>query len=147
MIREPYRDNRPDSWTGSGFMKASEGSTIEFDINDIKTTALYDPVIRYEPLQNVDWDDAVLKIVRLKPIDATSLCSETRPEDDIKPFRLPVNSRSIVVAPPICFEAGEQYKVIIEFRRSQYGQDTPTASVLIDSVRIFEAVFFFFMYI
>ncbi|KRT86087.1 hypothetical protein AMK59_1581 [Oryctes borbonicus] len=134
VIREPYRDNRQDSWTGVGFMKAPEGSSIEFDIDDIKTTALYDPVVRYEPLQNLDWDDAEMRIIRMKPIDATSLCSETRPEDDIKPFSLPMEKRSIVVGPAICLEAGEKYKIIIDFKKSQYNQDTPTASVLIDSI-------------
>ncbi|KAK9751877.1 Laminin EGF domain [Popillia japonica] len=134
VIREPYRDGRPDSWTGTGFMKATEGSTIEFNIDDIRTSALYDPVIRYEPLQNLDWEDVEMRIVRTKPIDATSLCSETRPGDDVKRFSLPAHNRSVVIERPICLEAGEKYKVILEFRRSQYNQDTPTASVLIDSI-------------
>jgi len=52
VIREPYRDGRESSWTGVGFMRAFEGSEIEFDVNDVKTGMTYDIVIRYEPQVN-----------------------------------------------------------------------------------------------
>jgi len=49
VIREPYRDGREQTWTGVGFMRAFEGSEIEFDVDDVKTGMNYDIIIRYEP--------------------------------------------------------------------------------------------------
>src|SRR5699024_2813470 len=54
--------------------------------------------------------------------------------DDVRRVALPSNSRSVTVYPPICLEAGKTYKVRLTFRRSNYDRDTPSASVLIDSV-------------
>lgn len=49
MIREPFRDGRENTWTGTGFMRTFEGSTLEFIIDNIRTSMEYDIVIRYEP--------------------------------------------------------------------------------------------------
>ena len=136
VIREPYRDGRPDTWTGTGFMKAYENSQIEFTVGDIKTTAEYDIVIRYEPMQSIGWEHVEFRLIRPDPIDATSPCSKTRPEDDIKQISLPASGRSIMAYPQVCLESDKEYKIILEFKRSQYEKDSPSASVLIDSVSI-----------
>jgi hypothetical protein len=49
VIREPFRDGRENTWTGTGFMRTFEDSTLEFIIDNIKTSMEYDIVIRYEP--------------------------------------------------------------------------------------------------
>ena len=48
VIREPTA-GRPVTWTGPGFMRVSEGDSLEFYVDDIATSMEYDIVIRYEP--------------------------------------------------------------------------------------------------
>lgn len=47
---------------------------------------------------------------------------------------LPQGARSVAVFPPVCLEAGQQYKIRLEFKRYDSQVETPTASVLVDSV-------------
>lgn len=119
-------------------MKAGENTYIEFTIDNIKKTMEYDLGIRYElPRSDENWDDVVVSIIRPAPIDPNSTCAENyNPEDDVKTVALDGASRSTTVYPPVCLEAGQVYKVRLDFKRSQYSKDTPSASVLIDSVMI-----------
>lgn len=117
-------------------MKAGENTYIEFTIDNIKTTMEYDLGIRYE-LQRPDenWEEVVVSIIRPGPIDLNSTCAENyHPDDDIRRVPLDGASRSTTVYPPVCLEAGQTYKVRLDFKRSQYNRDNPSASVLIDSV-------------
>nr|XP_022901153.1 laminin subunit beta-1 isoform X1 [Onthophagus taurus]XP_022901154.1 laminin subunit beta-1 isoform X1 [Onthophagus taurus] len=135
VIREPYRDGQPNTWTGSGFMRAYEGSFIEFPINNIRTTSLYDAVLRYEPTSNQPWYDVEMSLIRPDPVDVDSLCNEASLDDEPKHISLPSHSRSVVAPEPLCLEAGKSYKLVLEFKRSQYEHESPnTASILIDSI-------------
>lgn len=49
-------------------------------------------------------------------------------------FRHFVGARSVAVFPPVCLEAGKQYRIRLEFKRYESEVETPTASVLVDSV-------------
>jgi len=49
FIREPYRDGRNNTWTGTGFMKIFDDAELVFDIKDIPATTNYEIVLRYEP--------------------------------------------------------------------------------------------------
>nr|CAD7395638.1 unnamed protein product [Timema poppensis] len=49
VIREPFRDGRENTWTGTGFMRTFEDSKLEFIVDNIQTSMEYDIVIRYEP--------------------------------------------------------------------------------------------------
>lgn len=136
VIREPYRDGRQKTWTGTGFVKSGENTYIEFTIDNIKTTMEYDLGIRYElPRYEDHWDNVVVSIIRPGPVNPNSVCAENyNPEDDVKTVSLSGAERSTTAYPPVCLEAGQVYKVRLEFKRSQYNRDTPSASVLIDSV-------------
>lgn len=49
-------------------------------------------------------------------------------------FRHFVGARSVAVFPPVCLEAGKQYRIRLEFKAYESEVETPTASVLVDSV-------------
>ncbi|KAF4532826.1 hypothetical protein B566_EDAN002677 [Ephemera danica] len=46
------------------------------------------------------------------------------------------NSRTIAVYPEVCLEAGKKYKIRLEFKRFDDQIDSPSASVLIDSITL-----------
>ncbi len=48
VIREP-QPGRETSWTGPGFMRVSEGDSLEFIVDNLPYSMEYDIVIRYEP--------------------------------------------------------------------------------------------------
>lgn len=132
VIREPPRDGSEISWTGIGFMKAFERSYIEFTIDNIKTGMDYDVAIRYEPTLPSNWEEVEVTLERPGPVDPNGACHGAR--DDVRRVALPANSRSVLVYPPVCLEGGRTYKIRLTFRRSNFERDTPSASVLIDSV-------------
>ena len=47
IVREVV-PGRPITWTGPGFMRIAEGSSIEFVIDEIPVSMDYDIIIRYE---------------------------------------------------------------------------------------------------
>lgn len=49
VIREPFRDGRDNTWTGTGFMRVYDDAELTFDIKNIPSTMNYDIVLRYEP--------------------------------------------------------------------------------------------------
>ncbi|XP_046407142.1 laminin subunit beta-1 isoform X2 [Ischnura elegans] len=136
IIREPFRDGREKTWTGVGFMRVFEDSHLEFLVNDIKTSMEYDIVIRYENQLPGKWDDINVIVDRQDPIGTDSPCINTRPQDDIKRTSLKQGIGGITVYPPVCLEAGKTYKIRIEFKRSDSQIDTPSASVLVDSIAL-----------
>ncbi|XP_057323287.1 laminin subunit beta-1 isoform X1 [Microplitis mediator] len=147
VIREPYRDGRDNTWTGTGFMKALEGSTLNFTIDDIRKSMWYDIVIRYEPIHPGIWQDVEILIERDGPPDPDGSCANWRPEDDRLWIELRDNSRSAVASPAVCLEAEKVYKILLTFRRfDPQGEPIPGAAILIDSIvlrpRIDEVPFF-----
>lgn len=121
-------------------MKAFERSFIEFTVDNIQTGMDYEIVVRYEPTLPSNWEEVEVTLERPGPVDPNGPCRDAR--DDVRRVALPSNSRSVTVYPPICLEAGRTYKIRLTFRRSNYERDTPSASVLIDSV-IFSIVMLF----
>lgn len=134
IIREPYRDGRNSTWTGMGFIKAPEKSIINFSIDNIKKSMWYDIIIRYEPLQPGIWQNIEIIIERNEPIDKNGPCSDWQPNDDKLWIELPDNARSAVVKPPICLENNKLYKITLIFKRYDNNIETPTASILVDSI-------------
>ncbi|KAF5272841.1 hypothetical protein FQR65_LT00437 [Abscondita terminalis] len=138
VIREPYRDGRENTWTGSGFIRAYDNSSIEFLVDDIKTSMDYDLNIRYdyETVSPPIVQNVLVTIIRPGPIDPQGVCAKTHPSDDIKQVSLPPNSRSVLALPPVCLEPGLSYIIRIEFNNYAYGYPTQSASVLIDSISL-----------
>ena len=135
VIREPYRDGRNNTWTGTGFMKGLEGSTLNFTVGDIYRSMWYDIIVRYEPVHPGNWEDVQIVIERNEPVDPNGPCADWKPDNDRLWTQLPANSRSAVAIPSVCLEAGKQYTVLLTLRRFVGPTDTPSASILVDSVR------------
>ncbi|CAH0562710.1 unnamed protein product [Brassicogethes aeneus] len=134
VIREPYRDGREDSWTGSGVVKATEGQYLQFTVDNIQTSADYDILIRYEPTLPGAWEDIDVRIQRPDNIDPHGPCADYNPQYDYKRVALVSDRRSVKVVPSSCFEAGKTYTVTLEFKRYNFDKESPSASVLIDSI-------------
>jgi len=134
VIREPYRDGRNSTWTGTGFMKALEGSVLNFTIDDIRRSMWYDVIVRYEPVHPGVWDDVQIILERDSPPDPNGPCADWRPEHDRLWAQLPLRSRSAVAQPFICLEAGKRYNLLLQFRKFNGHVDIPSASILVDSV-------------
>ena len=48
MVARERVVGKPVTWTGQGFMRATEGNSIEFIVDDIPKSMEYNIVIRYE---------------------------------------------------------------------------------------------------
>ncbi|XP_033213933.1 laminin subunit beta-1 [Belonocnema kinseyi] len=134
VIREPYRDGRNSTWTGTGFMKALEGSTLNFTVGDIYRSMWYDIIVRYEPVHPGTWNDVQIVVERHEPVNPNGPCAEWKPDDDRLWTQLPANSRSAEAIPPICLEAGKQYNILLTLTQFVGPADTPSASILVDSI-------------
>nr|XP_012215232.1 PREDICTED: laminin subunit beta-1 [Linepithema humile] len=135
VIREPYRDGRNSTWTGTGFMKALEGSMLNFTIDDIRRTMEYDVIVRYEPVHPGVWEDVQIILERDSPPDPNGPCADWRPEYDRLWAQLPLRSRSATAQPAVCLEAGKRYNLLLQFRKFNSHLETPTsASILVDSI-------------
>ncbi|XP_026765161.2 laminin subunit beta-1 [Galleria mellonella] len=133
VIRENFPDGRKETWTGPGFMKIQEGSSLVFIIDNLKTTMNYNILIRYEPQSNLNWEEATV-LVKRPPVDLDSPCANVNPEDDIINTYLPANQRSVLVKPPVCLEKNKDTEIRIYLGRQDRRIPNPRASVLVDSI-------------
>ncbi|KAH6921814.1 hypothetical protein HPB50_005331 [Hyalomma asiaticum] len=144
LVREPYAD-REASWTGLGFMQVHQDSYLEFDVPDIPTSMDYNIVFRYEPKLPQGWEEAIVTVDRPGPVDPNGPCANAILQDDRQVIRfsagksmlfseLICSDRYVVVAPPVCLEKGRHYKVRVTFKQYDREVDTPSASILIDSM-------------
>jgi len=140
VIREPYRDGRNSTWTGTGFMKALEGSVLNFTIDDIRRSMWYDVIVRYEPVHPGVWEDVQVILERDSLPDPNGPCADWKPEYDHLWVQLPLRSRSAVAQPSVCLEAGKRYNLLLQFRKFNSHVDTPLASILVDSVIYFISI-------
>lgn len=131
-IREPIPGYR--SWTGPGFMRVMEGDAIEFSGITVDFPMYYDVVIRYDPRMTEKWEDVRVSVIRPGLTDPDGPCANAIPQDDDKAASLQPGSRHITVDPASCLERGVDYTIRIEFTRYRSDEDTPEATVLIDSI-------------
>uniref|UniRef100_A0A348G671 Laminin subunit beta1 n=1 Tax=Odontomachus monticola TaxID=613454 RepID=A0A348G671_ODOMO len=134
VIREPYRDGRNSTWTGTGFMKVLEDSVLNFTIDDIRRSMWYDVIVRYEPVHHGAWNDVQIILERDGPPDPNGPCADWSPEYDRLWAQLPIRSRSTVAQPSVCLETGKRYNLVLQFRKFNGLTDTPSASILVDSI-------------
>ncbi|XP_022829188.1 laminin subunit beta-1 [Spodoptera litura] len=134
VIRENYPDDRKETWTGPGFMKLPESSTLVFVINNIQKSMNYNVLIRYEPQSPINWEEATILVKRPLPIDADSPCANVTPEDDTINTYLPSNQRSVLVTPAVCLEKGKETEIRIYLGRQDSRLPNSRASILIDSI-------------
>lgn len=116
-------------------MRAFEGSTLEFNVDEILKSMEYDIVVRYEPEYPSYSGEARVLITREDDVDPEGPCANWKPEDDELFVEISPNSRSAVATPSVCLEEKKTYVVHLEFRSSQGQTDnSPSASILVDSV-------------
>lgn len=142
FIREPYRDGRNNTWTGTGFMKVFDDAELVFDIKDLPATTNYEIVLRYEPQVPYDWDNVRVTLERPAPVDANSICAEYETNyntGDVRSILLSQASRTAVASPPVCLEETKDYQIKINFQR--YNKTiSPSASILVDSVVLIPSI-------
>ncbi|XP_022231765.2 laminin subunit beta-1 [Drosophila obscura] len=126
-------------FTGIGFTRVPENSEMVFTVDNIPRSMPYDVVIRYQSTSRGDWDDAYITLVRPDEIDPDGECAElvaaTSSETRI-PFQLPDRNRQVVALNDVCLEAGKVYKFKIYFERRRHNEDSPTATILVDSLTL-----------
>ncbi|XP_077546511.1 laminin subunit beta-1 isoform X2 [Haemaphysalis longicornis] len=133
LVREPYAEREP-TWTGLGFMQIHQDSYLEFDVPDVPTSMDYNIVFRYEPKLPHGWEEAIVTVDRPGPVDPKGPCANIIPQDDRQVIRFSSGERHVIVAPAVCLEKGKHYKVRITFKQYDQDVDTPSASILIDSM-------------
>lgn len=133
VVREVI-PGRQVTWTGTGFMRVTEGSSLEFLIDDIPVSMEYEIIIRYEAQMPLRWDDVRMTIIRPGPVDQRGPCANSIPQDDLKAFVLSQGLRQFVITPDVCLERGVTYKLRLDFYRYQSNRVTPEAGILVDSI-------------
>ncbi|KPM03150.1 laminin subunit beta-1-like protein [Sarcoptes scabiei] len=121
-------------WTGTGFNRMPPDCGIEFDIDNVPTSKLYDVVVRYEPETSGRFNNAQLKIKRPYRIDGYGPCANYSSNNDVRTFSLSSGERSAIID-NVCLEKGVHYQVELDtnqFERPIYNGESP--SVLIDSI-------------
>lgn len=131
QIREPY-SGRESLWTGPGYVRVFEKSTLDFDIDDIPSTSNYDILLRYEPLGHSRWDKARLKVEKIEGTPEKNASCKSDPESHRSIYFHPEGRYSLAEGGPVCFEKGSKYKVNLEMGAKTHGPET--SSILIDSM-------------
>lgn len=108
---------------------------LNFTIDDIRRSMWYDVIIRYEPIYPGAWENVEIILERDSPPDSEGLCADRK--TDRLQAQLPLLSRSTIAQPSICLEAGKRYNLLLQFRNFNSHIDTPSASILVDSVIYF----------
>ncbi|NWI18533.1 LAMB1 protein, partial [Crypturellus soui] len=112
---------RPASWTGTGFARVVEGSSVEFHVANVPFSMEYDVVIRYEP--------QVSPARRGHAVLPSEGCGRPAAPASLLPPR-----RYVVLPQPVCLEQGVPYTLRLELGCAAGRQEPPAASVLIDSL-------------
>ncbi|XP_050439565.1 laminin subunit beta-1-like [Adelges cooleyi] len=148
-IREPFRDGRDNTWTGTGFMKIYDDAELIFDVKNVPLTTNYEIVLRYEPQVPYDWDNVRVTVERPEPLEPNGTCAiyeQNYNAGDIRDVVLSPASQVVIASPPVCLEATKDYKIRINFQRTNNKTQNPSASILVDSLVLIphvEAIPFF----
>ncbi len=138
-----------NTWTGFGFMKDFEGSTLTFDIPAIFRNLNYTLVVRYEhlPSHPDEWKNARAELVSLDEDDDDD-DDQSGGDDGEKrrcgnqtsqeiSFQMPPQQRHVALeADPLCLEEGKRYQLVLHFDQYSDTNPDPKANILIDAVSL-----------
>ncbi|XP_022099297.1 laminin subunit beta-1-like [Acanthaster planci] len=127
-------ENTYVSWTGSGFLRISEGGQIQIVVDNIPVSGDYEIVLRYEPLIAGTWEDVRISLTRPGEIPTQSICGNTIPQDDLLATSLPSGNRYSLLSSTFCLEKGKMYIINVDFNSFGGGAPNPNAQILLDSV-------------
>lgn len=138
LVKRLIPEDRPRTWTGTGFAGVYEGSSLEFDVFDVPYSTHYDVVVVYEIQGTRPWNDIRMTLVRLDDdvSDLSGVCGNVIHADQHVPLFLPSTERHHIVVPSSCLEKGKRYKVKIEFNTIDTRYATPHDSILVDSIML-----------
>ncbi|XP_033647467.1 laminin subunit beta-1-like [Asterias rubens] len=116
MVETRVRDDSSYiSWTGSGFLRITEGGQIQIIVDNIPVSGDYEIVLRYEPLVAGAWEDVRVSLTRQGNIPTQSVCGNTIPQDDLLATSLPSGNRHRLLASTFCLERGKVYTIDVDF--------------------------------
>lgn len=124
------------TWTGHGFGRVTERSSITFNVNNLEISQLYNIILRYDSGQDpVGWENIQITVVRPEDPDPNGPCAGTDPSNDFLIarfypselfYRIEIepgsDGRYTEVRPPVCLEAGVNYDIRVQFgeKRTNY---------------------------
>nr|XP_054589276.1 laminin subunit beta-4 [Nothobranchius furzeri] len=118
--------NKPEKWTGLGFVRVVDGAGLVFTVENLPASMEYQLVIHYEPESPSDWL-ATVHIITLLPGDRG--CSDN--PAGTKALSLPGNSRLSILDSGICLNTGGRYIVEILFQKKT---TVGSLHILVDSM-------------
>ncbi|KAK6747437.1 hypothetical protein RB195_000562 [Necator americanus] len=132
-LREHPGEGGSMTWTGEGFARANERSTITFKVNDLQTSQKYNIILRYDAARDpIGWENVQITVVR--PKEASGECAGVDPSDDFLIARLHPGGRYVEAYPAVCLEAGLEYEIRVQFGEKRTGAPDRGAWILIDSL-------------
>ncbi|VDN07204.1 unnamed protein product [Thelazia callipaeda] len=134
-FRERLSSERDRTWTGDGFVRATEKTQITFKTGNIAQSMHYRVVIRYELLQNhIGWENIQLTVVRPTDPSLYGVCKNLTPSDDFLIGKLHPHAHYVEIMPDVCLEEGVSYEIRMQIGEKRSGITDRTAAVLIDSI-------------
>ena len=135
--REPYAGNQR-SWTGTGFARVFDKSTLEFDITDVPVTQEFDFFVKYEPQSRGSKpEQAKVILERLTgPPELNGPCRDAIGGDE-KTLTFSAADRIATASPgSFCLERGKPYRIKITMDSASDPSPNGAPATLIDSVSL-----------
>ncbi|BES91346.1 LamNT [Nesidiocoris tenuis] len=128
-----FPKNRTPTWTGRGYMRVYDTSTLEFEIDDLPKSMNYQMIVRYDKVPRHGTVECTATIERIDGMDDT--CSNASPTEV---YKYQLQSGSIYAisddSTPLCLEEGKLYKVTLTFKTDYNQVDSTPSPILIDSI-------------
>lgn len=121
------------TWTGEGFARVNERSSISFKVHNLQISQKYNIILRYDAGRDpVGWENVQITVVR--PNVPSGVCLNSDPSDDFLIARLHPGGRYVEVHPAVCLEANLEYEIRVQFGEKRTGVQDRVAWMLIDSL-------------
>uniref|UniRef100_A0A0K0EAE9 Laminin subunit beta-1 n=1 Tax=Strongyloides stercoralis TaxID=6248 RepID=A0A0K0EAE9_STRER len=133
--RLPSKHETHQEWTGTGYTRVREGTTLDFTVDGIQKSMDYNVVIRYESEHdNIGWENVQVFINRPSKPDPYSPCANSNIENDMLLARLHPNGKYVELRPSVCLDANVVYNVKVVFGEKRTNYPNRGASLLVDSI-------------